>query len=63
MLVIHIMLNIFDPSTLKGLVAFDAYNINLNNLIFYNETDLKIHITIIKFFSKFMRLDFLECKH
>ena len=44
------MLNIFDPSTLKGLVAVDAYNINLNNLIFYNETDLKIHITIIKFF-------------
>ena len=64
MFVINIMLHIFDPLTLKVIVAVDAYNINLDNLTFDNEAILKIHITVIKvFFSRFMRVDFLVCKH
>ena len=50
MLVINIMLHIFDPLTLKVIVAVDAYNLNLDNLIFDNEANLKIHITVKKVF-------------
>ena len=46
----------FDPSKLKGLLAVDAYNKasykGLGNFTFDNQTNLKMHIPVIKEFFK-----------
>ena len=52
----------FDPTTLKGLVAVDAYHITpdkgLGIFTFDNQTNLEKHIPILKDFLKIMRIDF-----
>ena len=46
----------FDPSTLKGLVAVDAYHISpdkgLGIFTFNNQSNLEKHITVLKEFFK-----------
>ena len=55
----------FDPSTLKGLVAVDAYHISpdkgLGIFTFNNQSNLEKHITVLKeFFKAFINSSFFS---